>query len=542
MNATLRTLFAGSTLGGYARFGILLGLAALVVGTPTAHAGSPPSANLTFVNNTGLADSDIYITFATPAGGGASSFNITYNGGTSISRNNTNGVATSSIALANVTGSNFTLNNYTIGGTFYVSYGGPLDTSTNPSPLNNGNAQNFNTRWQQIELTYLNGPSSTGSNGDFTGVNVISNSIFIQNYNNGTPNRFTGFSSNILSGGLMRGLYNSLNASGEVDSTNGDLNQNVVINSGNLVRIVSPSSYGIPAGNYSIGPYHSFSNYVGSLLTENGGGVQNTTLHNYFQTKGQTFNGTTYGNLSYDMSFVATPVSGNTFVINGNIRVGNLDNANAQVANITGLTINLPTDTATSKELSYLIYQEPYPFTANTTFSANWTSANFSSSDLQLAQQNILGDLQEGILTGLVGSNTTYFGSNTTYNGTAIKDVPSSAWWSYNGTLFSNLQTNPNFYSTYSAYVLPAGFVYSAPYDDRFPGANNPDIPLDTQWVITLNGDGSFSTVPEPATYGLIVSAASLFGVGLFRKRRERQRLAAASPPANAGRRWRQTS
>jgi hypothetical protein len=114
------------------------------------------------------------------------------------------------------------------------------------------------------------------------------------------------------------------------------------------------------------------------------------------------------------------------------------------------------------------------------------------------------------MLCGFVGSTVTLSSANcnnATYYGQMVKDVPSAVWWAnYTGSMYATLQpgspANSPYYSTYSSIIFPAGNTYSAPYDDRFQTTHNPDIPINTKWVVTLNPvTAAVSPTPTPAPY-----------------------------------------
>jgi hypothetical protein len=522
-------------------------LAALLVGTADA-----APVTMSFINNSGV--QNVYVTFNNNTTQPV--FDVSYvdaTSGLSVALTRNSSGFSSSIPLSSVKNGVFYVNNIQSGG-FYVSYGMGLNGSS-PAPLSTTDSL-YGTQWFQVETTIFS-PGDAANNGDFTAVNLFSGSVNIQNYNGSTVAGTVGFGSTD-NASLFTSLNNALTASGELgtDTTVNGLNQQSVItttvdNQTSFVRVMSPSNWGqtaqIPGGGagYSVGPYHSFESYVTALKTLNAGGVQTTNLQYTFQTGNTTFNGNSgyTGGLRYVCTFTATPVSAtingstnDTFSITGQIAVSALPyagngNTITPLGTITGLTANLPIDSTGNAELSYLIYAQPGNFTTNTVFNASgWTTGGINSTDASLAQQFILGDLQEGMLCGFVGSTVTLSAANcsdATYYGQQVKDVPSAVWWAnYTGSMYSTLQpgssvTDP-FYSTYSSIIFPAGNTYSAPYDDRFQDTHNPDIAINTGWVITLNPQTS---TPAPAVLSTVSPTLKI----------KRNSLSATSTSAKAG-------
>jgi len=486
---------------------------------PAVQAQNPSPIPLTFVNNSGV--QNVYITFNNTTSEPAFSvsyFDTSLNQTVALTRNGSG--FSNSILLSNVQNGVFNVQNIQSGGV-YVSYGTALNGSA-PAPLNTGDAL-YGTQWFQIETTIFS-PGDAANNGDFTAVNLFSGSVDISNYNGSSVTDTVGFGGT-ASQTLFDSLNSALTASGELGTNTsiaGLVQQSVIKSGSNYVRVMSPSNWGqsypiTGGGNgYWVGPYHSFANYVTHLLTSNGGNPQTTNLQYTFQTTSTAFNGNTYpGGLRYVCDFTATPVTatvasqtGPTFSVTGSIEVYSLPNVTL-LGTVSNLTVSLPVDSAENKELSYLIYAQPGNFTTNTVFNANnWTTGGINSADALLAQQFILGDLQEGMLCGFVGSTVTLSASNcnnASYYGQMVKDVPSAVWWAnYTGSMYATLQpgspaTSP-YYSTYSSVIFPAGNTYSAPYDDRFKATHNPDIPINTKWVVTLN-PVTASASPTPAPY-----------------------------------------
>jgi len=488
-----------------------------VFGTLLASTAQAQTTPITFVNNSGV--QNVYITFNNTTSEPAftvSYFDTQQNQTVALTRNGSG--FSDSILLSNVKDGVFNVQNLQSGGV-YVSYGQGLGGSA-PAPLNTGDAL-YGTQWFQIETTIFS-PGDAANNGDFTAVNLFSGSVNISNYNGSSVTDTVGFGGT-ASQTLFDSLNTALTASGELGTNTsiaGLVQQSVISSGSGYVRVMSPSNWGqsypmTGGGNgYWVGPYHSFANYVTHLLTSNGGNPQTTSLQYTFQTTNTSFNGGTYsGGLRYVCDFTATPTTatvagqtGPTFSVTGSIQVYSLP-AVTLLGTVSNLTADLPVDSAENMELSYLIYAQPGNFTTNTTFNAsNWTAGGINSADALLAQQFILGDLQEGLLCGFVGSTVTLSASNcnnATYYGQMVKDVPSAVWWAdYTGNMYATLQpgspaTSP-YYSTYSSVIFPAGNTYSAPYDDRFKATHNPDIPINTQWVVTLNPVAAASPTPKP--------------------------------------------
>jgi hypothetical protein len=130
----------------------------------------------------------------------------------------------------------------------------------------------------------------------------------------------------------------------------------------------------------------------------------------------------------------------------------------------------------------------------------------------------VVGDL-------LAGLNYGFPGSTTQHGGSAIGDQPSSNWWvaGATGLLFSQLQSDADYYNGYAANLYPVTAGYAFPLGDRLGGnlmAFNTTTDPNSYLEVAI--DAAF--VPEPASFALGVAAlASLACRSRLRRARARQ-------------------
>jgi hypothetical protein len=525
-----------------------------------------------FVNQTGLPDDQVFITFQDPSQTLAAS----YGGGTAVGRVTAGDMMTQSLALTTIGAGGLTIANAQ-GPVVFVSYaatmanngfdmGGDLSGNSQPSFIGSGGA-NYAKAYQPFEITYVSG--ETGGQGNLTNINYFTAPISIQAYNggrNGTLLQTRGYYGGTATGtatlaGQLAALTSGSNAALATPTL-----------SGHILRYIGPSSYGAGTN-----PYPTFDAYLGAM---NAAGkttkIQNS---NAFNTQANP----TAGNINYNytLDFTATVAADRTVTLAGNIYTTVTPFGEAPHAGTTyvgaSMTIS-PTGANTSDAIfNNTIYGQADPLgsgNGSTTFNSVWAqlAADMASQGLYLnaaapgttygtTQSLAIGEITTGLLGGFVGSNVTYTGGTgiyAQYNGMAYKDVPSVAWWnSATVPSPSELQPSNPYYSAYSDAIFDAtdNGVYSIPFSDRF--GSGPLVQtqeyngttVDT-WVVTL-GAPIFVAVPEPVTLaylafgGLVLAtvvsrrtAGSAANVGSIRARtRSRGRTGPAAFGGGAGRR-----
>ncbi|MDI1276048.1 hypothetical protein [Methylobacter sp.] len=479
--------------------------------TPTA--ASNPQLVMLFVNNTGLPDEQVFITFQDPS----QSLIATYGGGTSVGRVNTGDMMTQSLDLATIGAGGLSIANAE-GPVVFVSYAateayngfvmsGDLSGNAQPSYIGSGGA-NYLKAYQPFEIDYVAG--ATNGQGNLTNINYFAAPICIQSYNGGS------------SGTLLqtRGYYKGTAAgtkrlASEFQTLTAGSALATPIFSENILRYIGPSSYGAGAN-----PYPTFDAYLKSLFTAN----QSTTIQNSnaFNTQQNPAAGNI--NYNYAFDFIATVAADNTITLTGTITTTIIKFGEKAIPGTiyTGavMTISPTIGTQTSDSIfNNTIYGQADPLgsgNGSTTFNSVWAqlATDMAAAGLfvdskpkdggsgtgtayGITQSLAIGEITTGLLGGFPGSGVTYeggIGTYASYNGQLYKDVPSAAWW--NSSIIpspSVLQPSHPFYNTYAQQIFDAtsNQVYSIPFSDRF--GDGPlmqtqlynDKVVDT-WVVTL--------------------------------------------------------
>ncbi len=219
--------------------------------------------NMLFVNNTGLPDDQVFITFQDPS----QTLEATYvekSTTVAVGRVKPKDMMTKSLSLTKIGKSGLDIANAE-GPVVFVSYqatpthGGfamdaDLSGNKQPSYIGSGGA-NYLKAYQPFEITYVKG--ATGGQGNLTNINYFAAPICIQSYNGG------------VTGTLLqtRGYYKGTAAgSATLKSRLADLTKGpnsalaTVTNSGKILRYIGPSSYGAGTN-----PYPNFDTYLASL-------------------------------------------------------------------------------------------------------------------------------------------------------------------------------------------------------------------------------------------------------------------------------------
>ncbi len=395
-----------------------------------------------FVNQTGLPDDQVFLTFQDPS----QTLSATYGGGTTVSRATAGDVMTNSYSLTQLGSGGFNISNAS-SVVMFVSYAatvanngfdmsGDLSGNAEPSYIGTGGT-NYSKAYQPFEITAVNG--ATNGQGNLTNINYFTAPISVQTYHggaNGTLLQSRGYFGNTATGtaaianqlaALTRGPNSSL--------ATATLN-------GNVLRYIGPSSYGAGTN-----PYPTFNSYLGALNTS--GQVTKIQNSNAFNTQANP----TTGNLNYNytLDFQATVAADNTITLSGNIYTTITPFGGAPYAGTTytgaSMTIS-PTIGANTNSAIFnnTIYGQADPLGSgkgSTTFNSVWgqLATDMANAGLYLntaagggpgttygtTQSLAIGEITTGLLGGFAGSNAVYQSGSDTgpyaqYNGMLYKD------------------------------------------------------------------------------------------------------------------------
>jgi len=523
------------------RAAVLLGFAA-AMGLP-----AQASLNMLFVNQTGLPDDQVFITFQDPA----QTLDVTYDDGTPVGRVIAGDIMTESLSLTQIGAGGMDISNAN-GPVVFVSYAatlandgfdmsGDLSGDSQPSYIGSGGA-NYAKAYQPFEITYVAG--ATNGQGNLTNINYFTAPIRVQTYNGGTGGTllqtrgYYGGTANgtAVLGGDLAALTAGPNASLATPTL-----------SGHVLRYLGPSSYGAGTN-----PYPTFDAYLGAMHTA--GQVTKIQNANAFNTQENPTTGNV--NYNYVLDFDATVAADNTITLSGTITqlVTPFGGSTTTGTVYAGASMTIsPTIGADTNDAIFnnTIYGQADPLgsgNGSTTFNSVWEQMATDMAGLGLylntvqagttygtTQSLAIGEITTGLLGGFVGSDVVYSGGtgdDAQYNGMLYKDVPSKAWWA-NTTIPSpsTLQPSNPHYSGYSDVIFDAtdNGVYSIPFSDRF--GNGPLMQtqeyngqtVDT-WVVTLGAPiFAVTVVPEPESGTAALVAIGGLALGMRRRRGARQ-------------------
>lgn len=438
--------------------------------------------NLSFVNNTTLADSDVYITFQNPATG-STNFNVTYGASTPISIAKGN-IMSTSVSLKDIGSSGLTVTQAS-GVVVFVSYGAPLTATTSvPSYIGSG-GPDYNTPFQPFELTRVGG---NGDQGNMTAINYFTAPMSITSYSSATPpvqlqsTSFTQTAQQI--GSSIAALTNS-NA------------QSVIKNSsGKIVRYIGPSSYGPTDSN----PFSSLLPYLQAVNAAN----QTTAIQNNNAFNQPAAAGPGSTNYNFTLNLTAGMGTDGSITMSGSISTTVIPYGGASAAGPTFDNATVTISAANSNALNFVLYGQALD-TDVVSFGSGWTKLEAYMKKIGLDTQGALdttknlaiGEITTGLLMGLVNSAVIPSGGTV-----AIKDMASKAWWALNPTVaFSQAQTDSADYNQYAnvIYLASGNGAYSIPYSDRLGSGplvnsvnyNGTDV---GSWVVTLDPPVSVSS------------------------------------------------
>ncbi|MEP5153959.1 hypothetical protein [Planktotalea sp.] len=459
--------------------------------------------NMQFVNDTGLPDDQVFVTFQDPGQTLAASFGAN---NTAIARANAGDMMTKSYSLATLGKAGLEITNAE-GPVVFISYaatkdhGGfvmdaDLSGNEQPSFIGSGGV-NYKKAYQPFEITAKKGEDS--GQGNLTNINYFAAPISIRSFNGGTKGtqlQERGYYGNTAKGTAK--LADALNklTSGAPTAT--------VTENGKALRYIGPSSYG--AGD---NPFSSFAAYLNALHKD--GTTAKIQNHNAFNTKAKDPKDSV--NYNYELNFVASFAKDNTITLSGDITTTIIKYGHKPTPGTTYkgavLTISPTTGPNTSEDIfTNTIYGQADPHGAgkgSTTFNAVWDTleADMNALGFDIAhpfattQSLAIGEITTGLLGGFVGSKTIYkngTGEYKQYDGSAYGTLPSAAWWNTDPIPEPKaLQSGHTFYSDYSDTIFAAtdNQVYSIPFSDRFGKGPLMQTQLyngktvDT-WVVTL--------------------------------------------------------
>lgn len=478
--------------------------------TPATPATTAPAStlNMLFVNDTGLPDEQVFITFQDPG----QTLSATY-GTNTVGRVNPGDMMTESLSLATIGAGGLQIANAE-GPVVFVSYqatpahggftmGADLSGNAQPSYIGSGGA-NYLKAYQPFEITCVAG--ATNGQGNLTNINYFAAPIGIQSYNGGATGTL------LQSRGYYGGTANgTTRVAAALQALTAGPNSALatVTNAGQILRYIGPSSYGAGPN-----PYPTFDAYIASL--NQGGTTAKIRNSNAFNTQQNP----AAGNLNYNYTLDLTASFGadNTITLTGSITTEITPFGGAPYAGTTypgaTMTISPTVGPQTSDAIfNNTIYGQADPYGSglgSTVFNSVWVqlAADMASAGLFLnvttpgttyvtTQSLVIGEITTGLLGGFVGSTVPYSGGTgvfAKYNGQAYQDVPSVAWWNTSPIPSpATLQPGNAFYSGYSNVIFGAtgNHVYSIPFSDRFGQGPLMQTQLygtqvvDT-WVVTL--------------------------------------------------------
>jgi len=491
---------------------ILAGILIFVAASASTDAG----LNLLFEDNSAAYDpSDVWITFDN--GGGATPFDVTYNGGTAvtIAGGGTPNHLSNPIQLSTVTDQTFSINSVSSVAVF-VSYGDPF-TVLNASPSFFSGSVSAGISYQNFEITRTGG---NGDQGNLTNINYFTAPMSIKSYSasydsGNTPLQSVGFHQ----------------TTAQVASSLASLSPtNSVTEGGTLRRYVGPSTWTTNP------PYASFANYLSSVHTS---AVTNTIKNsNAFLTNGAT--SSTGKNYNFTFNMTSSVAADNSIQLTGAITTAVTDNASGiTTPGATYNNANITLSGADMSKLNSILYgQTANPADLNTavTWGQGWDdwAAFVQNPTNDLTDSFPVGDTMEELTLSAtaIGEISSailmgFLGNTTVVEGTALNDMPSEDWWKLDPSqAFDDIQGDSDNYNQWAnaIYAASDNGAYSIPYSDRLgkgPLVNSVQYTIEAtsydvdKWVVGF-GD-PVSEIPEPASMTLLL----LGGAALLRRRRQ---------------------
>lgn len=427
---------------------------------------------LQFVNQTGLKDDEVFITFQKESPS-STDFSVTYASGTAV-KVETDNIMSESLSLAKIGSAGFNVTRM-ISVAIFTSYGKALTATTTPPSFIGSTGSDYNTAFQPFELTMKD---LDVDQGNLTAINYFTAPMKIESYNggpSGTLLQSKGFSTDATTIAKEIATLVHNNKAAVISNADGD-----------VVRYIGPSSYGIGDHN----PYPSLIDYL-KAVNEAG---QNTKIHNSnaFNVSGE--NGDT--NYNFTLDLIAVSDRNGTIRLDGSIQTTIIEPGNPAKDGPTFEKAEITIDALNTVGYDFVLYGQAIDPDA-LTWGEGWEKLEAYMEEVGLDKQgafNItqnlaIGEISSGVLMGFINSDYKPAGSEQ-----ALKDMPSKAWWSLDPVVaFSDIQNNNAYYNSYANIIYKASKneAYSIPYSDRLgSGPLINSVSFDGQkvdtWVVTL--------------------------------------------------------
>jgi len=356
----------------------------------------------------------------------------------------------------------------------FISLGAGLttpDEGNGFSPnFDNPNLDDFTTRWDKIEATFVNGVGGANlTSQDFFGIPMdIMSSGGGQSPTHLTWRKDTATVFQSLGMLSNFSVISTTNATGAIGTAPGEIGVTIPgVGENPVIRVISPGSVSPLAGGKTV--YQSLAGYVTYLQTGNGGNpVQTTIAGNNGQVAGGAFQ--TYNLIAtvqnVPTTINGTPVAEGDLVLQGTINNGSGDTPYAVLVGSSDLS-------------DYAIY------------GANPTFQIIEGADFNGITAKVLADYFAALNFGFPGSGVT----NPNQNNSTIGASPSWTWYGNNpdGTDQPPLSINAAFsaaqpgqtgrYNLYADYLVGVTDSYGFAYNDRL------------QSPLASLGDGSVMTI-----------------------------------------------
>jgi len=435
--------------------------------------------NLLFVNNTGLSDDEVFITFQNPSLGNKN-FDVKYGEAkTPVPFGSPKYIMSTSLSLKTIGKGGFSVANLA-GGIVFVSYGNALSaTETVPSFIGSSGSD-YKTQFQPFELTRVGG---SGDQGDMTAINYFTAPMSIKSYNGGVKGTLLqskAYKKNAIEIGNELGALTNNDESAVVTNQTGELLQ--------FIRYIGPSSYGLTETN----PFASMVPYL-KAIHEAG---QKTIIKNnnaFNQPKAGGKNSTNY---NFTLNLTAEVKADSTIQLDGDITTTIKPFGNkpaSQGETFKDATVTIPVSNLNA--LNHVIYGQVIDSIVK--FGPGWSKLKAYMKKIGLDSQgawNItknmaIGEISSGLLMGFFNSSVVPVGHSQ-----PIKDMASCEWWKLDPIIaFSDVQKKKAYYNQYAnvLYKASSNEVYSIPYSDRLgtgPLVNSVSyngMDVDT-WEVTL--------------------------------------------------------
>lgn len=437
--------------------------------------------NLSFVNNTTLPDSEVFISFQNPALG-STNFNVTYGGGTPITIESGN-IMSNPVSLQDIGSGGLTVTT-AAGVVVFVSYGAALTATTSVPSYIGSSGPDYGTAFQSFELTRTGG---NGDQGNMTAINYFTAPMAITSYSSAsTPVQLQSTAFTQTAQEIGKSLADLTGSSPLSVITNA---------SGQVVRYIGPSSFG-PA---DTNPFPSLLSYLKAV---NAAG-QSTAIQNSNAFNAPASGGPGSTNYNFALNLTASMGSDGSITMSGSIGTTVIPFGGSPTAGPTFDNATIKIDAGNANALNFVLYGQAID-TDVITFGSGWNDLGTYMNSVGLGSQGALnttqnlaiGEITTGLLMGMVNSAVVPTGGAE-----AIKDMPSDAWWKLSPTVaFSQAQTDASYYNQYGnvIYLASNNGAYSIPYSDRLGSGplvnsvqyNGTDV---GSWVVTLEPPVSVS-------------------------------------------------